>query len=120
MSTTNDAESSESSRERRQSTYERVVETVRQQTGGQQPAMIPESNLRQVCCSSGSLGVDEYRTARKAAVQNGTLINWHGRLLVAEPDAIVAALEEEAASEAPRSGFIARLNAALQDARGSK
>lgn len=99
--------------------YDRVLETIRQQTGGEQPGTIPESHLRQVCCSSGSLDVDEYRAALEDAVQNGDVCRWQGQLVLVEPDAIVAALEDEADADHPRSSFIARLNKLLQESRGS-
>ena len=95
--------------------YKQVVETVRQNTGGTQPPLISESAARVTACSAGSLDVDHYETALKAAVQNDDLLRWHGQLAVAEPDPLQAVIEAEVASDSPRKALIGRCNQLLDE-----
>ena len=93
--------------------YRQVVGAVRKNTGGKQPPLVSERAIRSICCSTGSLDVDNYETALKAAVQRDDLLRWHGQLAVAEPEPLRAVIEAEAASDSPRKALIGRCNQLL-------
>ena len=96
--------------------YKQVVETVRQNTGGRQPPLISEPAARvTAACSAGSLDLDHYENALKAAVQNDDLLRWHDQLAVAEPDPLQAVIEAEVASDSPRKALIGRCNQLLDE-----
>lgn len=108
----------EAEREAARVAYDRVVETLRQQTGGSQPAAIAEAHLRQVCCSSGSLDVrsdggGSYESALRAAIEQGDVVEWHSQLVLAEEELLRAAIEEEVEAEITRKAWIGTLNTAL-------
>ena len=107
-----------SGREARKVAYERVVATVKKQTGGSLGAMTSERNVRTVAVANGSLDVDEYEKALRAAIGNGDVFRWHGQLVAAEPDRIRAAIEAEATADHPRRGLIGQLNRILADLEG--
>ena len=98
--------------------YQKVVETVRQNTGGKQPPLVSESAVRVTACSTGSLDVDDYETALEAAVQRDDLLEWHAQLAVAEPEPLQAVIESEAASDSPRKALIGRCNQLLNEVDG--
>ena len=100
--------------------YQKVVETVRQNTGGKQPPLVSQSAVRVTACSTGSLDVDDYETALEAAVQRGDLLRWHGQLAVAEPEPLQAVIEAEAASDSPRKTLIGRCNQLLDGLKGDQ
>ena len=95
--------------------YRQVVGAVRQNTGGKQPPLVSESAVRSVCCSTGSLDVDNYETALEAAVQRDDLLRWHGQLAVADADGLHAVIEGETASNSPRKALIGRCNQLLDE-----
>jgi len=100
--------------------YEKVVGTVRQNTGGKQPPLVSESAVRVCACSTGSLDVDNYETALEAAIENDDLLEWHGQLAVAEPEPLQAVVEAEAASDSPRKALIGRCNQLLDEVEGDQ
>ena len=100
--------------------YRQVVGTVRQNTGGKQPPLVSESAVRSICCSAGSLDVDDYETALEAAVQRGDLLRWHGQLAVAELEPLRAVIEAEAASDSSRKALIGRCNQLLDGNEGDQ
>jgi len=100
--------------------YERVVETIRKNTGGTQPPLVSESAVRVTACSNGSLDVDDYETALEAAVQRDDILRWHGQLAVAEPEPLQAVIEAEAASDSPRKALIGRCNQLLNEVEGEQ
>ena len=100
--------------------YESVIAAVRYNTGGAQPPLASERAIRSICCSTGSLEVDEYQRALQAAVQGGDLLEWDGQLAVAEPEPLQAVIEAEAeaASDSPRKALIGRCNQLLDEVDG--
>lgn len=95
--------------------YQKVVGTVRQNTGGKQPPLASERAIRSICCSTGPLEVDEYQRTLQAAIENDDLLEWHGQLAVAEPEPLQAVVEAEAASDSPRKALIGRCNQLLDE-----
>jgi len=100
--------------------YRQVIGAVRQNTGGKQPPLVSESAVRSICCSTGSLDVDNYETALKAAVEHEDLLRWHGQLAVAESDPLQAIIEGEIAPKSPRKGLIGRCNQLLDGNEGGQ
>ena len=95
--------------------YESVIAAVRHNTGGKQPSLASERAIRSICCSTGSLEVDEYQRALEAAFQRDDLLRWHGQLAVAEPEPLQAIIEAEATSDSPRKALIGRCNQLLDE-----
>lgn len=95
--------------------YESVIAAVRYNIGGTQPPLASERAIRSICCSTGSLEVDEYQRALQAAVQRGDLLRWDGQLAVAEPEPLQAVIEAEVASDSPRKALIGRCNQLLDE-----
>lgn len=104
-----------SEHEARKVAYERVVGTVRNQTGGNLGAMTSERNVRTVAVANGSLDVDHYEMALRAAIENGDVFRRQGQLVAAEPEPVRAAIEEEASADHPRRGLIGQLNQLLAE-----
>ena len=102
--------------ERRKEAYHKVLGVVEHNTGGKQPAMVSRTTVRQIASTSG-FSASESKTAIRAAVENGDLITWHGKLFRTDEPSLLAILETERESDTPRRGLIARCNKALAEVR---
>lgn len=96
----------------RREAYERILRIVEHNTGGKQPAMATVTSVTQIAAEAG---VDEPRKRLRAAVENDDVVVLEGRVCLAEPEAIRAAIEEESEREHPRKDRIGWLNQVLQE-----
>lgn len=112
---TTDTETPQKARKR---AYEAVLGTIERNTGERQGWMMPESAVRVSACSHGSLDVEEYETAYRAAAENGDIVHWHGQVALCDEEHLRGAIVEEAESDHPRKALVADLNKALHDLAG--
>ncbi|MFW5935356.1 MAG: hypothetical protein ACOCQL_05855 [Halolamina sp.] len=98
----------------RRDEYHQVLRIVDANTGGAQPALASVSSITQIASSAG---VTEPGKRLRAAVENDDVVTLEGRVCLAEPEAIRAAIEAEAQSEHPREDRIGWLNRVLQEVK---
>ncbi len=102
----------ETTRAERRDEYHRVLNIVDANTGGKQPAMASVASITQIATD---IGVTEPGKRLRAAVENDDVVTVGSRVCLAEPEAIRAAIEEEADREHPREDRIGWLNQVLQE-----
>lgn len=90
---------------------------VEHQTGGKQAALVPRTTIRQMI-SRSSISHEDGNRALRAALENDDLLEWHGRLAVADETNLLEVIEEETQSDTPRKSLIANCNKLLADVRG--
>ena len=97
--------------------YQSVVACVRANTGPDKP-LVSESVVRLSMVAHGDMAREDYISARRAAVANDDLLEYHGKLALADPASLRAVIEGEIEGDAPpRKALVARCNQLIDQAK---
>lgn len=94
--------------------YEKVLDVVEYNTGGEQAAMMPRTTVRLHLGHADIRGKDAKKAIR-AAIENRALFHWKGKVAVADVESLREVVAEEAASDVPRKQLIGKANARIQE-----
>ncbi len=102
-------------REERKEEYERVLSIIKHNTGGEQPPMASRTSITQIASQAG---ITKPTTRLRAAIDNGDVMRWLGKVCLTEEDALVAVIEHEREQKHTQHRLISKANHHLQDQRG--
>lgn len=116
--TTTTSQSADESRADRRQRYEHVLRTVQHNTGGPQPALVPEFVLLGIL-GNASIEPDAAKRSIRAAVENDDLLAHEGAYAVVDKASLRAVIEAEVASDGPTdTTLVGRCNELIDGLEG--